>query len=106
MSNPTPYGVTVAGIPYYTDQWGCQRLGYPYENAQIGVKKYRNKNGASKKAREQIKKRDGYRCRSCPSTDDLCIDHIIPVKHGGKHTPDNLQTLCRSCNSKKGTKHA
>lgn len=35
---------------------------------------------------------------------DLTIDHIHPEFHGGSHDPENLQLLCRSCNSSKGAK--
>lgn len=46
--------------------------------------------------------RDGYKCNSCGTGRDLTLDHIVPVLSGGSNEPDNLQTLCRSCNSKKG----
>ena len=36
--------------------------------------------------------------------EDLTLDHIIPESHGGHTTAENLQTLCRSCNSHKGRK--
>ena len=49
-------------------------------------------------------RRDGYRCVQCGSTDDLTIDHIYPQILGGGHTEDNLQTLCRPCNSRKGAR--
>lgn len=56
------------------------------------------------KMRFAIYNRDGYRCRYCGrKTDDLEIDHIIPIAKGGKSTLDNLQTLCHRCNVKKGT---
>ena len=48
--------------------------------------------------------RDGYRCRHCGSAEDLTIDHIHPQSRGGGHTEDNLQTLCRPCNSRKGAR--
>lgn len=48
--------------------------------------------------------RDGFRCRECGSADDLTIDHVIPKSRGGTHAEDNLQTLCRSCNSRKGAR--
>lgn len=48
--------------------------------------------------------RDGNRCKHCGATDNLTIDHITPVSKGGSDNPENLQTLCRSCNSKKGAR--
>lgn len=53
--------------------------------------------------REWVIARDGGICVSCDTTDDLTVDHIQPVIKGGRTDPDNLQTLCRSCNSKKGS---
>ena len=53
-----------------------------------------------------ILERDQGRCQSCGTTDDLTIDHkIIPwVDGGSSKDPRNLQLLCRSCNSRKGTR--
>lgn len=31
-------------------------------------------------------------------------DHIIPFKHGGADTLENLQIICRTCNAKMGDK--
>lgn len=52
--------------------------------------------------RKAIFERDGFRCKHCGTPDDLTVDHIIPVTAGGLSFDENLQTLCRSCNSKKG----
>ena len=51
--------------------------------------------------RNEIYDRDGRKCVQCGATDNLCIDHVYPFVNGGKTERDNLQTLCRSCNSKK-----
>lgn len=32
------------------------------------------------------------------------IDHVVPLSRGGTHDYDNLQCLCKSCNSSKGAK--
>lgn len=40
-------------------------------------------------------------CAACHSEHSLTVDHVIPMSIGGKHEIDNLQVLCRSCNSKK-----
>lgn len=58
--------------------------------------------------RDEIARRDNYTCQSCgkymPDGVGLQIDHIIPVKEGGKTIPSNLQVLCSKCNGRKGTK--
>jgi 5-methylcytosine-specific restriction endonuclease McrA len=43
-------------------------------------------------------------CAICASTDDLTVDHLVPIAKGGKAAKDNVQTLCRSCNSFKQDK--
>lgn len=64
--------------------------------------------------------RDGYRCRACGATakeiptgyegwdclstglkGPLVLDHIVSIRNGGSHHPDNLQVLCDSCNARK-----
>jgi hypothetical protein len=51
--------------------------------------------------RDAVYARDGHRCVKCGSPDDLALDHIYPWSRGGPDTQDNLQMLCRSCNSRK-----
>lgn len=46
--------------------------------------------------------RDGWRCVTCGADGDLTLDHIYPWSLGGPDTEQNLQTMCRSCNSRKG----
>ena len=51
--------------------------------------------------KEQVKRRDGNQCLACGATRGLQADHIIPAYEGGSNGIDNLQTLCRVCNSHK-----
>jgi 5-methylcytosine-specific restriction endonuclease McrA len=44
------------------------------------------------------------RCTNCQTRHDLTIDHIVPIARGGKSNRDNLQVLCRKCNSRKGAR--
>ncbi len=41
------------------------------------------------------------KCAACEIDHDLTIDHVHPLSKGGKHEIENIQVLCRSCNSKK-----
>jgi 5-methylcytosine-specific restriction endonuclease McrA len=54
--------------------------------------------------RKRIFKRDGHRCLRCGKADRLSVDHVVAVANGGGNEDENLQTLCRSCNSSKGAK--
>lgn len=54
--------------------------------------------------RWEIWERDDFRCVGCGSRRHLSIDHIIPKSKGGGHDGDNLQTMCRTCNSRKGVR--
>lgn len=54
--------------------------------------------------RLRVYARDGFRCLHCGTTEDLSLDHIYPFSLGGPDTEENLQTLCRSCNSRKGNR--
>ncbi|WP_426261511.1 HNH endonuclease [Sphingomonas sp. DC1100-1] len=57
-----------------------------------------------RKLRARILARDGHRCAYCHSTGDLHCDHIIPLARGGTNDPDNLEAVCRICNTSKGAK--
>jgi len=57
--------------------------------------------------RFRILKRDKYKCRLCgrsgsDSGVELEVDHKTALAVGGTNDPDNLWTLCKSCNSGKG----
>jgi hypothetical protein len=56
--------------------------------------------------RRFVVERDAGRCQECGAREDLTIDHkIVPwVDGGSSKDPANLQLLCRSCNSREGTR--
>lgn len=59
--------------------------------------------------RKQVLKRDNYTCQNCGKekneADQLHVDYIVPFSKGGPmHDEQNLQTLCRKCNTEKGDK--
>lgn len=59
----------------------------------------------SDQIKRQVKKRDGGCCLCCGETNRrrLQVDHIAPSFVGGSNAPDNLQTLCSTCNGLKNT---
>lgn len=54
--------------------------------------------------RRAVLERDAYRCQHCGGWENLAVDHIVPESKGGAATLENLQALCRSCNSRKGAR--
>ena len=43
------------------------------------------------------------KCARCGTTENLSLDHIVPVCAGGESTRENAQTLCQPCNNWKAT---
>lgn len=54
--------------------------------------------------RARVMERCGSRCVRCGALDDLALDHIYPWSLGGPDDEDNLQVLCKPCNSAKGAR--
>jgi 5-methylcytosine-specific restriction endonuclease McrA len=48
----------------------------------------------------------GWHCAGCNADIRGChqVDHVIALSKGGSNGPNNLQLLCRPCNTRKGTK--
>lgn len=72
-----------------------------------GVKKQGEKSIIKKKTvpkslRQKVLERDNHECLCCGGKENLTIDHIIPQHYVCMNELDNLQTLCKPCNSKKG----
>lgn len=60
--------------------------------------------------RERVLERDSYTCQECGEDvedgyGNAHVDHIVPIsKAGSPLDPQNLRTLCASCNTSKGDK--
>jgi len=46
--------------------------------------------------------RDQFECQYCGSPDELTFDHVIPRRHGGETTWENVVAACSPCNLRKG----
>ncbi|MEK0311655.1 HNH endonuclease [Sweet potato little leaf phytoplasma] len=66
--------------------------------------RWRDRPAFTKAQRVAVYARDGGACVFCGRTESLSIDHIVPWSKGGAHAMSNFQTLCRSCNSRKGNR--
>lgn len=95
--------------------WGDGNCGYIFEivvNALHDAGLYKHQQSQPKKTKNQpvggslrtmVFERDMYRCKCCGTHKNLSIDHIIPQVKGGSNELNNLQTLCRACNTQKGS---
>jgi len=78
----------------------------PYLAAEARRRARKQQNGGTITAADvhAVLKYYGRACLRCGVTEKICLDHVVPLAHGGKNTAANLQPLCRSCNSKKGAR--
>lgn len=86
------------------DPYGDERI----PNLQIVDRwqypRFRHRIPIADATRVRVYNRDDWKCCHCGSRDALSIDHIVPVSRGGSDDEDNLQTLCRPCNSRKSNR--
>lgn len=53
-------------------------------------------------SRQNVFKRDSYRCQYCGTAKDLTLDHVLPRSRKGRSSWTNLVTACKNCNARKG----
>lgn len=63
-----------------------------------------NERKEARKRLPELIARDGQRCKRCGTTEKITVDHIVALANGGTNDLDNLQLLCRDCNSAKGAR--
>jgi hypothetical protein len=90
---------------------GVMPQGPILEGAENEAQKKSRSRSLTLSLRFEILNRDNFKCVLCgnsPSTDPTCklhIDHIFPFSKGGLNAPENLRSLCSSCNLGKGDRH-
>ena len=111
-SNPSPRR---GGILIEFDCEGCEakpQLGiYQHKGMtlvewfDLGLPEPPKRKAIKPSIRFKVMKRDNYRCQLCGALASegatLEIDHIVPISKGGNNDEENLQVLCRDCNSGK-----
>ncbi len=56
---------------------------------------------------EELKKEYNWTCHACGKTEPeikLTVDHKLPLSKDGRNVIENIQPLCKNCNSKKQSK--
>jgi 5-methylcytosine-specific restriction endonuclease McrA len=81
---------------------------HPKNISHLKARRYARERGAkgthTLEEWENLKKKYGYKCATCEKKTILTKDHIIPLAEGGTDYIQNIQPLCRNCNSKKWKK--
>jgi len=96
-------------VAYYISDFGSDTEG---TDDRFTVKGNLRRVAVPRFVQDAIYFRDGGECRSCKKAIDRVLspkareryDHIIPLAQSGANDITNMQLLCESCNSTKGSK--
>ena len=81
-----------------------------HKNSQIAIKlnrrarKKANGGSVTKEEIKKLKEKSNGICYYCKERKKLSIDHVIPLKLGGKNEISNMVMACINCNSQKQAK--
>ena len=98
-------GKATSGInsPYY--KGGYEN--HLWHNKKRRIKEMNAKGSHSLEQWQELKKKYDYMCLCCKEKEPFIVlseDHIIPLSKNGSDNIENIQPLCRSCNSRKYNK--
>lgn len=83
-------------------RWAREHLEYGRIRQQIRLSRFRNVvNDYSVEDWENTLEVFGGMCVYCTSSENLCMDHFVPLAKGGPTTKKNIVPACKSCNSSK-----
>ncbi|EXA64332.1 HNH endonuclease [Acinetobacter baumannii] len=85
---------------YYEEQFNSE-MKY---RSSLNPNRYKKKK-IGQGTRMKVYERDGFKCVTCGTQQNLTLDHIKPEILGGESTIENLQTMCKACNSRKGARY-
>jgi hypothetical protein len=99
----------IVAIDFYLNVAGATKalkaIGWiEVSNGWVMLKEFSDVSSIRKSLGKQIRSKvlANASCVACGSASDLVVDHLVPICRGGTSEPENLQPLCRSCNSRKG----
>lgn len=102
--------VVAKQVPRLSLTWGAKRVIPVPElslSKQVALRTRKEWNRMRDTVAPIVLDRDEWYCQWCDTgltEENWSIDHIIPISKGGTNELHNLQAMCRSCNSVKGTR--
>lgn len=91
-----------AGYLGANSKWNSEAMQEAKRNRSERLSEARKKGQHTKEQFQEMVNFFGGQCVKCGTEGDILKDHIIPIYQGGSDGIDNLQPLCKHCNSKKG----